>query len=121
MSWTIKGEATKALDATERNVSDIATNLSIRYESLQADVVTWSVVGQLADLSDLVIPELGQEVSIWQGGTRQFVGVVTATPATVSGEEIAVEITVEGPHFWLEKNAADKPRNRHRRDRAGAP
>jgi hypothetical protein len=103
MSWTIKGEASKALDATERNVSDIATNLSIRYESLQSDVATWSVIGQLADLSDLAIPELGQEVSIWQGGTRQFVGVVTATPATVSGDEIAVEITVEGPHFWLEK------------------
>jgi hypothetical protein len=103
MSWTIKGEATKALDATERNVSDIATNLSIRYESLQADIVTWSVVGQLADLSDLVIPELGQEVSVWKDSVRQFVGVVTATPATVSGEEISVEITVEGPHFWLEK------------------
>jgi hypothetical protein len=103
MSWTIKGEATKALDATERNVSDISTNLSIRYESLQADVLTWSVVGQLADLSDLVIPELGQEVSVWKDSVRQFVGVVTATPATVSGDEIAVEITVEGPHFWLEK------------------
>jgi hypothetical protein len=40
MSWTIKGEASKALDATERNVSDIATNLSIRYESLQSDLAS---------------------------------------------------------------------------------
>ena len=103
MSWTIKGEAGKALDATVREVSEVASNLSIRYESLQADVATWSVVGQLATLSDLALPELAQEVSIFRDGTRVFLGYVTARPATVSGEEISVEIEVQGPHFWLEK------------------
>ena len=103
MSFTIKGEATKAMDATVRNVSDVATGLSIRYESLQPDLATWSVFGQLADLSDLILPELGQEVSIFKDATRIFLGVVTARPATLSGDSIEVQIEVQGPHFWLEK------------------
>jgi hypothetical protein len=101
--WEIQGESGKALGATLRDTDTVAANMVLRLESLQPDRLTWSVTGQEADLSDLTLPELGEEVQLWRDSVRQFRGIVSALPVTVSGGNISVNVTCEGAHFWLEK------------------
>ena len=75
----------------------------MRFESLQPDRVSWSVSGQLSDLSDLAIPEVGEELQIYREGVRKFRGIVTQAPATIAGGNIGVQVEAEGAHWWLEK------------------
>jgi len=103
--WEISGQAGKALDATKRDADTVASDVSLSFESLQADRLTWSVVGRLSTLADLTIPELGQTVEAWRDGTRRFSGIVTSAPVEISGDSVSVQVTVEGPHWWLDKTS----------------
>jgi hypothetical protein len=109
MSWEISGEAGKKFGADRRASSEVASDVILRYEALQPDRVSWSVSGALSDLSDLALPELGEEVSLWRAGVRKFRGICTGVPATISGGDIAVRVTLEGAHWWLEKTPLTSP------------
>lgn len=101
--WEIQGETGKQFGDTRRAASEVAADVSLRFESLQPDRVSWSVSGQLSDLSDLAIPEVGEELQIYREGVRKFRGIVTQAPATIAGGNIGVQVEAEGAHWWLEK------------------
>lgn len=101
--WEIQGETGKQFGDARRAASEVAADVSLRFESLQPDRVSWSVSGQLSDLSDLAIPEVGEELQIYREGVRKFRGIVTQAPATIAGGNIGVQVEAEGAHWWLEK------------------
>ena len=100
--WTIEGEENKALGLGERPTPEVAQNMVITYESLQPDVLSWTVTGQRPDLADLTLPELGERLILRRAGEGRFSGIVTAIPVMVSGSGTTVSITAEGPDWWLE-------------------
>ena len=98
--WTVKGEAGKAMDATERTmaaIGAIAPKLSFR--NLGEDTLSWSVMlDGLAPASE-ILPESGQVVSLWRNGSRFFTG--HAAPVRQRGRVVGV--TIHGPWWWLER------------------
>lgn len=98
--WTIKGEAGKAMDATERTLSAIgALAPKLAFRNLAADTLTWAVLlDGLAPAAE-IIPELGQVVTLQRSAARFFRGHVTGVRQ--SGSTVA--ITVSGPWWWLER------------------
>tara|TARA_R110001592_G_scaffold359147_2_gene665016 strand:+ start:3126 stop:4817 length:1692 start_codon:yes stop_codon:yes gene_type:complete len=101
--WTIQGKENETLGTTIRPVSDVAGDLRLRYESLQKDVLTWTVTGASATLADLTIPARGETVKAALTGEKRFEGIVTERSVVVSSDSVDVTLTVAGAFYWLEK------------------
>jgi len=101
--WTIQGKENETLGTTIRPVSDVAGDLRLRYESLQKDVLTWTVTGASATLADLTIPARGETVKAALSGEKRFEGIVTERSVVVSSDSVDVTLTVAGAWYWLEK------------------
>lgn len=103
--WTIIGEVGAALDATPRTLATIgARNARLSLQSLAADVLSWSTpTGDPAGAA-LVLPDLGQDVSLVKDGTTTvFRGTVSKRRPIYRGGLLHYEIEVQGPWWWLER------------------
>ena len=100
--WTIKGEAGKAVDETERSLPEMqAEGAQVEFRYGDADRLTWTVwLGDVAEGSTL-IPDLGQKITLCRNGVRYFTGNVTGRKPRAEGGRVSVSITVEGPWWWL--------------------
>jgi hypothetical protein len=100
MALTLKGQAGKALDATERTPALLKIrDLSLRNEVLADDVLTWTARTQDLAGSMTILPDSEQTVSLFENGTRIFHGLVTDPRHTMHG----ARVTVKGPWEWLRR------------------
>lgn len=98
MSWTIKGEAGKALNATARSFEDLLLEgATVRFASLDADTFVWSSATENIAGGGTIVPEIGQVVELYWNDVRKFRGHVTKTKILTT----RVQVTVEGPMWWL--------------------
>ena len=100
MSWIIKGEAGKTLDATARSFADL--NISgclLKFQSLAYDQLTWQAGTLNASGAGTIVPDYGQIVELWWNSTRKFRGHVTG----VVNSAKTISITIDGPWWWMER------------------
>lgn len=101
MSWTIKGETGKTLDATARALAS-GLNISacvLKFQSLASDTLVWTADTTAATGAGTIIPDFGQVVELFWNSDRKFKGHVTGIK--VGTRQISV--TVEGPWWWMER------------------
>jgi hypothetical protein len=100
--WTIKGEAGKSIDATERTLPELRMEgLEINTASLADDEATWTVwLKTLAEISTHV-PDWGQKITVYLNGARYFTGHVTGREPSFSAGRWGYAITVSGPWYFL--------------------
>lgn len=100
MSWTIKGEAGKALDETVRTLTSLNVDAaSLTFASLDSDRFEWTAATEDAAGTGTIIPDAGQVIEVFYNGTRRFRGHVTI-PRVRTGR---VEVAVEGPWWWWQR------------------
>jgi hypothetical protein len=98
MSWFIKGEAGRTLDATLRELSSLnIDSAQLVFQSLSEDSFTWSAATLDATGAGTIVPDYGQIVELWLDGVRKFRGHVTKP--RVSSKRITVR--AEGAWWWL--------------------
>jgi hypothetical protein len=106
VTWTIVGEAGKALDATSRTLEQLGIDYAnLKFNSLQSDELSLSISPQ--SLSSAIIPDLKQKVILYRndgsGAQRFFTGHVTNVRSIIdSGSEVC-NITISGPWWWMER------------------
>jgi hypothetical protein len=100
---TIKGEEGKAFGASELAFSDVAASGRLSFRSQAPDDLSFVIEPKLITASGSKIPEVGQRIELFIGGSRQFCGVVTRIPSNWEAEVLSVSVTVEGPWWNLEK------------------
>ena len=86
MSWIIKGEAGKTLDATARSFADL--NISgclLKFQSLAYDQLTWQAGTLNASGAGTIVPDYGQIVELWWNSTRKFRIFREKTKARMNG------------------------------------
>jgi hypothetical protein len=102
VSWTIKGEAGKALDATTRTLESLAIDSArVDLKSLDTDQLTFSIAPK--DVTSATIPELGQTVTLYRDGSKFFHGHVIDNPVSITAGEQSVSVVVAGPWWWLDR------------------
>lgn len=102
--WTIKGQAGKAIDETERTLAQIhASGMGIDFRSLYDDELTWNAWLRSTDEIGALVPDYGQRVSIYKNGVRFFTGHVTGRVPTFTAGDWGYSVTVSGPWYWLAK------------------
>jgi hypothetical protein len=98
VSWTIKGEAGAALDATVRTLASLnVDSAKLTFTTLDADKFEWSAVTSDPTGAGTIVPDAGQLVEVFYSGTRRFRGHVTI-PRVSTGR---VSVTCEGPWWWM--------------------
>jgi len=102
MSLTITGEAGKGLDATPREFSEVGAEGTLRFGSLEPDELTFTLLPDAYDGAGETIPTEGQEITLHNGSTRIFTGVVSVVKSDWKNQSLQIEIKVVGPWFWLE-------------------
>src|SRR5262245_57794479 len=104
MSWTIKGQAGKAMNATARTLEDlnIADVCALEFQSLGEDSLSWTAKTEDATGSGTIIPEVGQTVELLDYmGDRVFKGHVALPAVGIS----TVSVKAVGPWWWMERIA----------------
>jgi hypothetical protein len=102
--WTIKGEAGKAIDATERTLEQLrAGGVQIPFRGLATEEATWNVWLKTTAEIATYVPDIGQRISIYLNGDRYFTGHVTGRDPVFSAGQWGYTITVSGPWWWLER------------------
>lgn len=103
--WTIAGEIGKALDATPRTLPELqAEGAEVNFTSLESDTLSWDV--WMSSVTDpVLLPELGQQLTLFRNGARYFTGTVTGRKPQTSADRYGYGITVEGPLWWLKQIA----------------
>jgi hypothetical protein len=102
MSWSIKGEAGAALDATVRTLASLnVDSAKLTLTSLDADKFEWTAATANATGTGTIVPDAGQLVEVFYSGVRRFRGHVTI-PRVSTGR---VSVTCEGPWWWMTRIA----------------
>lgn len=100
MSWTITGEAGKALNATARTPEALNIDqASVVFQSLGPDQFMWTATTTDATGAGTIVPEVGQIVSLLWNGVRKFRGHVTAPRIGTN----SVTVTAHGPWWWMQR------------------
>lgn len=102
--WTIKGQAGKLVDDTERTLEALhVSGLEVFFGTLDDDEATWTTwLRSTAEVATLV-PEIGQRISIYLNGDRYFTGHVTGREPIFTAGQWGYSMTVSGPWYWLAK------------------
>lgn len=101
-TWTIKGEASKAWDATtktfeERKIEDGR----FEFRSLDADTFQFTISAK--DIASETLPDYVQQVTIYRDGTQFFVGHVTNRTVSVTAGQQVCTVTVSGAWWWMDR------------------
>jgi hypothetical protein len=100
MSWTIRGESGKALDATPRTFEVLAiSGCRVEFATLAADKLVWTATIADATGTGTIVPDIGQVVELYWNSTRKFRGWVTRP--RVAMRRITIE--AQGPWWWMER------------------
>lgn len=100
MALTLRGEAGKALDGAQRTPAALKIrDLSLHFEALNDDVLSWTARTQDLLGSMTILPDQEQTVSLYNGATRIFHGHVSAPRDVPFG----TRVTVLGPWWWLRR------------------
>lgn len=100
MAWTIKGEAGKTLDATERTLEQLNIGPhGLHLGSLEEDVFNWTAETLNATGAGTIVPDAGQRVEVFAGATRIFRG--HAAKPRVGLRNVTVQVL--GPWWWLNR------------------
>lgn len=99
--WKVKGEAAKAWDETEVPLADFADGATVEFRALDVDALTLRFTAD--DLADLVLPEIGQKLSLLRDSTQFFAGHVIGDPVTDDESGRFAEVVVAGPWWWMEQ------------------
>ena len=104
VEWVITGQTGKAVDETEHSLEQLqAEGAVVSFNSLAPDTMRWSVwLGKRSEVS-LVVPDLGQWITLWRDGVRYFTGIVTGRDPDFSAGRFAYHITVENAWWWLKQ------------------
>ena len=98
MSWYLKGEVGKTLDATLRELSTLnIDSMRLKFGSLENDSLVWSASTIDATGAGTIVPDIGQVVELWLDGVRKFRGHVLAP--RVGSRRISIEVV--GPWWWM--------------------
>lgn len=99
-TWTIKGEAGKAFNATARSFETLRVQgATLKFQSLADDSLVWTAVCDYATGAGTVVPEEGQVIELFRDGVRKFRG--HATRPRVGFKSVQVEVL--GPWWWMTK------------------
>jgi hypothetical protein len=101
-TWTIKGQAGKAVNATARTLPQLnAEGVAVAFRSLAMSKLTWDV--WLRDLTEAatLVPEYGQTISLYLNGDRYFHGYVTGREPLFSADRWGYSITVSDAWYFL--------------------
>lgn len=102
---TIKGQSGKALGDRELGFSEVASGGSLTFRSLAVDELRFEIQPAFLDARETQIPEEGQSVSLFIGGQRVFVGIVSKVSNTWGTGELKVSVVVSGGWWWLEQTS----------------
>lgn len=99
MSWSIKGDAGKTLNATSRTLESLLIeNCTVRFASLAPDWMRWSSATENLAGGGTILPDIGQKVELFWLGVRKFAGHVTSVKVGLT----RVTVEVSGPWWWLQ-------------------
>lgn len=103
--WTIIGTAAAGIDATPRTLAALgARTATLSLSSLSEDVLRWSTPTADPSGTGLILPDLGQAISLVRNGTTTvFRGIVTRCAPVYQGGLLHYEIEVHGPWWWLDR------------------
>lgn len=101
-TWTIKGEASKAWDATtktfeERKIEDGR----FEFRSLDADTFQFTISAK--DIAAETLPDYVQQITIYRDGSQFFVGHVTNRTTSVTAGVQVCTVTVSGAWWWMDR------------------
>lgn len=101
-TWTIKGEAGKAWNATtktfyERKIEDG----SFEFRSLDADTFQFTISAK--DITAETLPDYVQQITIYRDAAQFFVGHVTNRIVSVTAGQQVCTVTVSGPWWWMDR------------------
>lgn len=100
VEWGITGQAGKAVDETEHSLEQLqAEGAVVSFNSLAPDTMRWFV--WIKDVSEaaVLVPELGQWITLWRNGLRYFTGIVTGRDPDFGASRRGYSITVENA-WW---------------------
>ncbi|WP_035605085.1 hypothetical protein [Haloferula sp. BvORR071] len=100
MALKLIGQAGRALDAAERTPALLKIrDLSLRFEAMADDSLTWTARTQDLAGSMTILPDFEQAVSLYHDGVRIFHGHVSDPKDLLRG----TRVTVLGPWWWLRR------------------
>jgi hypothetical protein len=98
--WQIIGESGAALDATPRTFAELnIRGATLEFATMATDRLVWNAPTDDATGAPSIAPDPGQAVSLWRDSVRYFSGTVTRPKIRLD----ALEITVEGPWWWMDQ------------------
>lgn len=104
VTWTLTGEAGKALDATPRTLEAMsANNARLERRCLGMDRMVYTVPLRALDGSGIIVPEHRQPVTLSRNGVRYFKGHCTKNVPVYQGGEWYRSIEVSGLWWWLKQ------------------
>ncbi len=103
MAYTIKGQAAKALDATVRLLGAdlVVVSAQVSFESMGMDRLTWTARTEDLAAGETILPEVDQQVELYDGATRIFRGWASKP----RGKNYGAVVEIEGPWRWLMKES----------------
>lgn len=103
-TWAIKGQSGKAVDDAWYSLPDLrAQGLETEFQTLASDTMLWTIwVRKPADL-DALIPELGQQLTLYRNAARYFTGTLTKRRIRFDERGTRVELGAEGPWWYLKQ------------------
>lgn len=104
VQWTIKGEAGRTVDETERDLQSLQMrDVEIYFGCLAPDEIVWTIwLKRLGDPSTR-IPEAGQRLTLYRNGDRYFTGHVIDRQPTISAGKYGYSMRLQGPWYWLSR------------------
>lgn len=101
VSWTIAGQTGRNFDATARSLESASiSSARLEFKNLEADTLTFTISPSPAGA---IYPDLVQEMTLYRNGVQFFVGYVTNIRTLIDSLNQAVEVTVSGTWWWLDK------------------
>lgn len=106
VTWTIKGEAGRSVDATERELSSLQMQgISPSFASLASDGISWQAWLRNTSQIPGLVPDYGQKISLYRNGVRYFCGHVTLRKPLFTAERFGYSLRVDGPWWWLDQTS----------------
>ncbi len=104
VEWGITGQAGKAVDETEHSLEQLqAEGAIVSFNSLAPDTMRWFVWMKDVSEAAVLVPELGQWITLWRNGLRYFTGIVTGRDPDFGASRRGYSITVENAWWWLKQ------------------
>jgi hypothetical protein len=100
-NWKIQGESGRTLGASQVDVEDTTySNMQLTRNNQAADTLTFFVASTIATQDPAYLPDFGQQISLFEGTTRRFLGYVSRPKFLLQNGVFGWQI--EATHGWPE-------------------